>query len=344
MRTRRPSPEHQEAVARRLASLSEHLAAAREEAAVGDEWWDDHTRVAPRRTPLHVVPEPVPGPGPEPVHAAPTAPAAPVVPTVVPAAVPVPGRHAARRAVPVAALLPETLRGRVAFGPGPVAVVAVLVAAALGWTCWQVVRDDPAPPSAVTPAAAPVGDLVPVGSPAAAAAPPADPASATGAEGAGAGAAVTETVTVDVAGRVRRPGIVVLDAGARVVDAIEAAGGARPAVDLTSLNLARPLVDGEQVLVGVAPSPSSVAPPPPSAAGASSTGSASAPAAPAALVDLNLAGQALLETLPEVGPVTAAAIIAWREQHGGFTAVTELLEVDGIGDATLAQLTPLVTV
>ena len=64
----------------------------------------------------------------------------------------------------------------------------------------------------------------------------------------------------------------------------------------------------------------------------------------AALVDLNTADQALLESLPEVGPVTAQAILAWREEHGGFTAVQELLEVDGIGPATLETLAPLVTV
>ncbi len=62
------------------------------------------------------------------------------------------------------------------------------------------------------------------------------------------------------------------------------------------------------------------------------------------LVNLNTADQALLETLPDVGPVTAEAIIAWRTEHGGFTAVDELLEVDGIGDATLATITPHVTV
>ena len=63
-----------------------------------------------------------------------------------------------------------------------------------------------------------------------------------------------------------------------------------------------------------------------------------------ALVNLNTADQAQLETLPDVGPVTAQAIIAWRTEHGGFTAVDELLEVDGIGDATLATITPHVTV
>jgi competence protein ComEA len=140
-------------------------------------------------------------------------------------------------------------------------------------------------------------------------------------------------VTVDVAGKVRRPGIVVLPAGSRVVDALDAAGGARPGVDLTSLNLARLLVDGEQVLVGL-PVPAGV------------VGSAVASAAPAdgAPVDLNTATAAELETLPEVGPVTAEAILAWRTEHGGFTAVEELLEVDGIGEATLATIAPHVTV
>ena len=93
-------------------------------------------------------------------------------------------------------------------------------------------------------------------------------------------------------------------------------------------------VDGEQVLVG----------PGSAAAGVPAAGTPAAPGAPAALVDLNTADQALLESLPEVGPVTAQAILAWREEHGGFTAVQELLEVDGIGPATLETLAPLVTV
>jgi competence protein ComEA len=340
MRTRRPSPEHQEAVSRRLALLSEHLAAARQDAvAVGDEWWDEHTRIAPARAPLHVVPQvddpaddlaDVPADGEAAGKAtapAVTSPPRPWAPAT-PVRVPVPGRHADRRAIGWGALLPDTLRGRAGLGPGPVAVVAVLVAVGLAAVCWQVLRDDPAPPvAATTPASS--GALVPVGGvPTTPAAAPSAPATA----------ASTGTVTVDVAGRVRRPGIVVLDAGARVVDALERAGGARPSVDLATLNLARPLVDGEQILVGV-----------PGAAAAPPTGSGGVvpPAggtAPTALVDLNLADQALLETLPDVGPVTAQAIIAWRDQHGGFTAVAELLEVDGIGDATLATLTPLVTV
>ena len=148
-------------------------------------------------------------------------------------------------------------------------------------------------------------------------------------------AAETGSVTVDVAGKVRRPGIAVLDSGARVVDALQAAGGARPGVDLSSLNLARVLVDGEQVLVG--------GPAPPAGTSPLGTDPGSA-AGPAQLVNLNVASESELDTLPEVGPVTAGAIIEWRESNGGFTAVDELLEVDGIGDATLARIAPYVTV
>jgi competence protein ComEA len=147
--------------------------------------------------------------------------------------------------------------------------------------------------------------------------------------------AAPATVTIDVAGKVRHPGIQVLDAGARVVDALAAAGGARPGVDLTALNLARPLVDGEQVVVGGAP---------PTAVVAAAAPESGGPSAPATLVNLNTATETELDTLPDVGPVTAASILAWRDQHGGFTSVDELLEVDGIGDVTLGKLAPYVTV
>jgi competence protein ComEA len=144
-------------------------------------------------------------------------------------------------------------------------------------------------------------------------------------------------VTVDVAGKVRHPGIAVLDAGSRVVDALEAAGGAKAGVDLAGLNLARVLVDGEQVVVGERP---------PGGVGASATPPPGPPSGggPATLVNLNTATEAELDTLPDVGPVTAASILAWRDQHGGFTSVDELLEVDGIGEVTLGKLAPLVTV
>jgi competence protein ComEA len=141
-------------------------------------------------------------------------------------------------------------------------------------------------------------------------------------------------VVVDVAGKVHRPGIVRLPAGSRVVDALEAAGGPRRGVRLTALNLARILVDGEQVLVGVPAAPG---------VAASAASDPGAPA-PAALVNLNTADQTLLESLPGVGPVTAQAILEWRSEHGAFSAVDELMEVSGIGEATLAELAPLVTV
>lgn len=232
-----------------------------------------------------------------------------------PPPVPVPGRHASRR---TPSLVPETLRGRVRLGPSQLAVVAVLVAAGLAVTCWWVLRGQPAqveaPPPVALTSADPLVDASPVAADAT--------ATATG-----------SPVTVDVTGKVRHPGIVVLDPGARVVDALEAAGGARPGVDLSGLNLARLLVDGEQVVVGV---------PPPSGVAASAAASPGATGGP--LVNLNTATQEQLEALPEVGPVTAQAILAWREENGQFTAVDELLEVDGIGDATLAQVAPYVTV
>ena len=143
-------------------------------------------------------------------------------------------------------------------------------------------------------------------------------------------------VIIDVAGKVRRPGIATLPLGSRVVDALEAAGGARRNVNLTSLNLARLLIDGEQIVIGVPP-PGGVAAPAASAPGA--VGGAASP-----LVNLNSATQAELETLPGVGPVTAAAILQWRTDYGTFTSVDELLEVSGIGDATLAEMAPFVTI
>ena len=314
MRSRRSQQEHEQAVSRRLAQLSAELATTRGEAvapAAGGEWWDGHTRVAPARAPLVVVPPPqAEPPGEEP--------AAPVVPVV-----PVPGRHAARRGRRLLAdALPETLHGRVGLGPGQVAVLAVIVALGLAATAWWVVRGDAETVPPPAPALEAASDLVAL------------PVSEPPAETAGAAAGSETTVTVDVAGKVRRPGIAVLDAGARVVDALEAAGGARPGVDLTALNLARVLVDGEQILVG---RPAAVVPALPGDVPTSGSG-------PVALVNLNSATQAELDTLPEVGPVTAAAILAWRDEHGGFTAIDELLEVDGIGDATLAQIAPHVTV
>lgn len=246
-----------------------------------------------------------------------------------PTALSMPGRHASRRLPEpsagdrAAGLVPEGLRGRVALGPAQLSVIAVVVAVGLAVTTWWVLRGQP---EATEPVA--------VSTPDAALATPAAPSGSPGSTAAAETTTDPAEVVVDVAGKVRKPGIVVLPTGSRVADAIDAAGGPRRGVNLTSLNLARELVDGEQVLVGVKPPPGYAGAPPPAGA----TGS-SAPA----LVNINTADSTTLETLPRVGPVTAAAIIAWREANGGFKAIDELLEVDGIGDATLAQLTPHVT-
>lgn len=176
-------------------------------------------------------------------------------------------------------------------------------------------------------------------------------AAASGAAPAGSTAPGTSTgkVTVHVVGQVRRPGIVTLDAGARVADAIDEVGGATGRADLGSVNLARLLVDGEQVVVpkpgesiAAAPAPGAAAP----AAGAPAGGAPAGGAAPAAggTVNLNTADLATLETLPGVGPVLAQRILDWRTEHGRFTAVEELGEVSGIGDKIYAQLAPKVTV
>lgn len=151
--------------------------------------------------------------------------------------------------------------------------------------------------------------------------------------------ATSAPVVVDVAGKVRHPGIYTLTAGARVYDALRAAGGARRGVSTLSLNLAAPLQDGQQILVGTAHGP--VAP----GGGSSGTGGgASGTSGPAAIVDLNAATLEQLETLPGVGPVLGQHILDWRDAHGQFASVDQLREVSGIGDVRMAQLRPLVTV
>lgn len=140
-----------------------------------------------------------------------------------------------------------------------------------------------------------------------------------------------EPVVVHVAGAVVEPGVRRLPPGARVVDAIEASGGLAIDADPDRINLAAELVDGAQVYV-----PRVGEPVPVDASDPSSTD--------AGPVDLNTADAALLETLPGVGPATAAAIIDHRERHGPFTSIDGLLDVRGIGEAKLAALRDLVRV
>ena len=157
-------------------------------------------------------------------------------------------------------------------------------------------------------------------------------------------------VVVSVVGLVAKPGLVTVDAGARIADAITAAGGPLDGADLLGLNMARRVADGEQIVVGIAPlpggptvmgsaisaqaGPASTSAPPPGGNGGQPNGS----------VDLNTATVEQLDTLPGIGPVMAAAIVAWRDANGRFDSVDQLGDVDGIGPARLEKLRELVHV
>lgn len=184
--------------------------------------------------------------------------------------------------------------------------------------------------------------------------------SAPGADGPGQGAGpggggrdgAGTDVVVHVAGAVARPGVVTLAPGSRVGDAVDAVGGARAEADLMSVNLARPLVDGEQVYVPVEGEEPREPP-----AGAQGTlpeatddsgitggGGPDGAAGGTQPVDLNSAGPGELETLPGIGPALAGRIVAHREQVGAFASVEELQDVSGIGPVLMDQLRDLVTV
>lgn len=201
----------------------------------------------------------------------------------------------------VESVLPEQLRAA-RWDPGRrgvvvIVVVALVAAAVAGVSAW---RARPTP----EPLAAPVPEQSQTASP---------------------------QLVVAVAGKVRRPGVVRLPPGSRVMDAVTAAGGALPGTDLALLNLARKLVDGEQVVVGVA----SPAVPAPGAQGA--TG------AQGALLDLNTATVEQFDALPGVGPVLAQRLLDYRTANGGFRSVDQLREVDGIGESRFQRLKALVT-
>ena len=230
---------------------------------------------------------------------------------------PVPPARPVRRTVGVAA-------AAAALG---LAVAVALLAWARAGSAGQVLEVSPrASPTAVPGAPAGAGGTSPsrpfgappAGSPATVPAPPAPPA----------------VVVVDVEGRVRKAGLVRLPAGSRVADAVRAAGGAAQGAVLARLNLARVLVDGEQVLV---PGPGDLVP-------AGVPGAAGGGTAPSAPLDLNAGTLESFDALPGVGPVLAGRILAWRTEHGRFTSVDELGEVPGIGPKALERLRPLVRV
>ncbi|MGV9710387.1 helix-hairpin-helix domain-containing protein [Gordonia sp. NPDC003424] len=239
-------------------------------------------------------------------------------------------------------------RRRVAVAP-PAAIALILIGVvACAVAGYSVLRSPSEPvPAVAFPASA--GPIAPTTG-----APP-----ERGAAGAAASTSPSAELVVSVVGLVRRPGLVRLPPAARVADAIARAGGAREGADLLSLNMAQRVNDGDQILVGYAHGPgrmtlrSAVV-----AAGGEADGGrspstipsagagprAAATSAPGGKVDLNTATEAQLDALPGVGPVTAKAILAWRDRHGRFTSVDQLGEVDGIGPARLAKLRDLVTV
>lgn len=205
--------------------------------------------------------------------------------------------------------LPTAVEPKPLTKPHLLVVGAILVAAAI-LTGWWLLSGQPERVETTAPAAA------------------ATPSVSTTTE-----PAPTAEVVIDVVGKVEDPGIVTLPEGSRVTDAIDAAGGLKGKPDTTALNMARVLSDGEQILVGIEPV------------------GAGAPAAPGAApgqsgpkVNLNTATAEQLDVLPGVGPVTAAAILSWRDENGRFGRIEDLLEVKGIGPATMAELEPLVAV
>ncbi|SDR10036.1 competence protein ComEA [Tsukamurella pulmonis] len=159
-------------------------------------------------------------------------------------------------------------------------------------------------------------------------------------------------LVVAVVGLVRAPGLHRLRPGARVADALTAARGALGGADTTNLNLAQPLRDGDQVVVGAVDPKAGVTPrssvtsgsAPGAASSSGAPGTGAAAAAGTGSVNINTASAAELDRLPGVGAATAAAIIAYREQNGPFRSVDDLGKVSGIGDAKLAKIKPMATV
>ncbi|MFI7062670.1 helix-hairpin-helix domain-containing protein [Kribbella sp. NPDC050124] len=229
---------------------------------------------------------------------------------------------------------PERLRdARWTLSPRHVVVLAAVLVIGLAWAGWSVVRarpetvPDARPPTALTPGSAPSGQP-----PGAQLSPGAQPSP--GAQGSpGVAGQAAGTVVVHVAGKVRRPGLVRAPTGSRVADVLTLAGGPLPGIDLTTLNLARQVTDGEQIVVGQ-----------PGAPGPTSTTPSTTPAPAGSPVNLNSATLDQLDALPGVGPVLAQRILDYRAQHGPFTTVDQLQEVPGVGPKKFDSLKPHVRV
>ena len=209
-----------------------------------------------------------------------------------------------------------------------VMAVALIVAAVAGVALWRTTAGRPGPATvgdaAATLPRATVGTTPSVS----------DARGSTG--------STVAVLVVQAAGAVVRPGVYHLDAGSRVGDLVDQAGGVTPDADVDRVNLAAPLADGVRVWVprrGESDPPSEV-----TGAGSGGTDGTGGSDAPAPPVDLNTASADELEALPGVGPATAAAILDYRRRNGPFKTIDELAEVRGIGDAKLAQLRDLVRV
>ena len=239
-------------------------------------------------------------------------------------------------------------RYRLPQSPGR-SVAAAVALGVVAAAAWWLLRPPTAPVESTLPLASAAGAIS--GSPAEAAG-AGGPAPAGGAATGSTTTVPADEVVVQASGAVARPGVYRLAPGARVDDVVRQAGGLTSDADADRVNLAAPVADGERVWV---PRKGETEPPEVvagtgggggSGAGGGTIAGGKPGAGPGtvAVVDLNAATAEQLDTLPGVGPATATAILAYREEQGPFSSVDELLEVRGIGDAKLEQLRPLVRV
>lgn len=262
------------------------------------------------------------------------------------------GGWRARAALAVRERLPLWLQLRCGMELRTLLALAVVLLVAVGFAVhhfWTGRPESVAAPTGVGP----VPETAATGGPGPTGSPSAGEAGAAAGPGAGgvAGASSGKRLVIDVSGKVREPGVYRLPSGSRVADALRKAGGLRAGAETDGLNRARVLVDGEQIVVGAkgkgaaGAAPAAPAPPGAGAASGSASGGSSGAGgtAPGAPVSLSSATLEQLDTLPGVGPVLAQHIIDYRTEHGGFTSVDQLREVNGIGDRRFADLQAQVT-
>lgn len=237
--------------------------------------------------------------------------------------------------------VPGAVRVRIGVGAGVVLLVAAL-AVAIAVSAFAP-RGETRTVTAMTASTAPPRDASTPGTGGGAGTSAGDSTDAAGAvPGAGRAPAVPAPLFVHVLGAVRNPGLFQVHAGARVVDAVAAAGGFSDDVNQAGVNLARPIADGEQITVPRVGE--DLPPPPPAGAGGTAPGAVRG-GGPGNVVrvNINTATTAELETLPRIGPAMAQRIVDWRTANGRFTSIDDLLSVTGIGPKTLDGFRNLVT-